>query len=302
MIGVLYSVILSEMNCGFHAHVSSESCKCNNGYIQRCSTHVDSDAPFGPVGSPTHCICIPSRVSAKLHARSENAWHLPRPVSKRVWAPRRKFDPKVAQREGVWRASDGGLNEADRNILGKIFYESDSVFETGVGESTRIAVFTGVPRYTGVDNSIEWLETVSKVSPSHYRFHWADIGTIGSYSKPIDDLSADKWPFSSTAALSAESTGFDFYFVDGRFRVANFAMAFLHARATGRLAHEFKVGIHDMEKRASTHYKACFKIGYPIEGFSVNESSARLTIFRRREEVTDKTIFNIWKQHASDKR
>lgn len=62
-----------------------------------------------------------------------------------------------------------------------------------------------VPRFTGVDGSIEWLAEVRKLSPPHYRFHWADIGNVGSWSMPTSTDTAPKWPFYSTAALAAES-------------------------------------------------------------------------------------------------
>ena len=38
-----------------------------------------------------------------------------------------------------------------------------------MGESTKIAVFTGVPRFTGVDASIEWINMTRSTSPPHYR-------------------------------------------------------------------------------------------------------------------------------------
>jgi hypothetical protein len=35
--------------------------------------------------------------------------------------------------------------------------QADSVFEIGIGESTKIAIFVGVPRLTGVDGALEWV-------------------------------------------------------------------------------------------------------------------------------------------------
>ena len=140
-----------------------------------------------------------------------------------AWRERRRFDPATARREGVWSPAKEGtnLNSKDREIIADICFSSDSVFETGVGESTKICAFTGVPRHTGVDNALKWLQNAMEAAPAHYRFHWADIGPIGGYSYPTDPKSQPKWPLSSFAALAAEETPFDVYFVDGRFRLGS---------------------------------------------------------------------------------
>jgi len=176
-----------------------------------------------------------------------DAW--PRPIARVEWRPRRVFDKGAAVREVNYPSvSSGGLQSADQAMLWRIYRESDSVFEMGVGESTKIAVFTGVPRYTGVDGSIEWLGEVRKVSPSHYRFHWADVGEIGAWSVPTDTAATLKWPFYSMGALAAESAAFDFYLVDGRFRVACLCACLLHASRHGKDPAEFRVGVHDFQR------------------------------------------------------
>ena len=39
-----------------------------------------------------------------------------------------------------WRTGDGGLDDSDRDLLLKAYTDSNSLFEFGLGESTRIAV------------------------------------------------------------------------------------------------------------------------------------------------------------------
>ena len=56
----------------------------------------------------------------------------------------------------------GGLRDEDRVVIEDLYYHAESVFEFGIGESTAIAAATNLPRYTGVDNSAEW---VSKRDP-----------------------------------------------------------------------------------------------------------------------------------------
>jgi hypothetical protein len=43
-----------------------------------------------------------------------------------------------------WERGTGGLDDDDRLVLGELYYNATSVFEYGLGESTRIAAATGV--------------------------------------------------------------------------------------------------------------------------------------------------------------
>lgn len=228
-----------------------------------------------------------------LGAHNPNC-HLPYDVSYKEWGERRYFDPLQAEQEKVWHKSGGGLTDTDRRILGAIYYESDSVYESGIGESTSIAVFTRVPRYTGVDSSIQWLKQIMEISPAHYRFHWADLGTIKEWGHPVSTITMPKWSFASTAALAAEKQAFDFYFIDGRFRVASFAVAFLHASTFGKKADQFRVGIHDSQRSG---YDDCLKIAVPVDGFKAGVAGAHITIYRRKPNITDWEILAVWKRH-----
>ena len=46
---------------------------------------------------------------------------------------------------GVW-APTADLTQTDWDIIAEMCYNSNSVFETGVGEGTQICAFTGLPR------------------------------------------------------------------------------------------------------------------------------------------------------------
>jgi len=64
-----------------------------------------------------------------------------------------------------WDRGTGGLNDADRNLLGNLYFNADSIFEYGLGESTLIAAAVNVPRYAGVDSDAKYVsETRSKVN------------------------------------------------------------------------------------------------------------------------------------------
>jgi len=211
-----------------------------------------------------------------------------------AWRERRRFDSATALKEGVWSPAQQGTNltPKDREIVADICFSSDSVFETGVGESTKICTFTGVPRYTGVDNALEWLQNVMRTAPAHYRFHWADIGPIADYSQPTDPKSEPKWPLASFAALAAEDRPFDFYFVDGRFRVASFAANMLHALLRGKRDALF--AIHDYSRE--DYHPGCESIGEIVRGFG-RDHGAEIAVFKMKAGLTAEDIIAVWHEH-----
>lgn len=80
------------------------------------------------------------------------------------------------------------MDDADRLTLGDLYYNANSVFEYGLGESTLIAAHTGVPRYAGIDSDAEWVAQARKNSKlDHFRFNFADIGAIQAWGNPIDE-------------------------------------------------------------------------------------------------------------------
>jgi len=240
-----------------------------------------------------------------------------------AWRPRRRFDPAVAQAEGVWTATSAGhdLTFADRQIEADIFFHSEAVFETGVGESTKIATFTGVPRYTGVDNAVEWLNAVMEKAPSHYRFHWADIGKISMYSVPTDDKARPKWPLSSMAALAAEDEPFDFYLVDGRFRVASIAACMLHALMRGKRDALFAIHDYGYEdpcgrcagpaakktiscapgRHLRDFYNRVEELGTIVRGVGVDDC-AQLAVLKMKPGLTAADCITVWRDFQYDSR
>ena len=185
------------------------------------------------------------------------------------------------------------------------FFNSEAIFETGVGESTKIAIFTGVPRYTGVDNAVAWLGNVMKNAPSHYRFHWADIGAIKRYSHPTDMKARPKWPLASMAALAAEEEPFDFYLVDGRFRVASIAASMLHAMMGGKRDALF--GIHDYKTRRA-QYGRVEDIGIIVRGAGAGagidgiDASAKLAVLKMKPGLTAAEIVAVYRDFQYNER
>ena len=61
----------------------------------------------------------------------------------------------------------GGLTDVDRKFIEEIYYNADSVFEFGIGESPDIVAATNLPRYVGVDSSSEWIGWF-KIEPDRF--------------------------------------------------------------------------------------------------------------------------------------
>jgi hypothetical protein len=142
----------------------------------------------------------------------------------------------------------------------------------------------------------------SEGAPAHYRFHFADLGKIGRWSVPIDAAAQPKWPIYSFSALAAESEGFDFYLVDGRFRIASAAVCFLHAARTGKQPDEFAVTIHDFKSRVPS-YRDILALTYIVDGFSFahpraqeSYSDYKLVVLRRKQDATDEQFLALWEK------
>ena len=146
--------------------------------------------------------------------------------------------------------AQGGLSDMDREYLADLYYDSESAFEFGVGESTDIAAATNLPRYVGVDSSSEWITAVRERSPDLYRFYFADIGETGMWGFPKTKPLTAKMKFNyQIAPLFIERDPFDVYLVDGRFRVACVMASFLHAMDTGAIMNKTRVLLHDFKMR-----------------------------------------------------
>jgi hypothetical protein len=210
---------------------------------------------------------------------------------------KRKWNMADALASGIYNKTTGGLNDFDRELLGKYYSEADSIIEFGVGESTSIASYINISRYTGVDSDTDYIKYVAQKSPSHFRFHYADIGKTGLWGYPLDKSTNPKYPFYSMAALAADTNAFDFYMVDGRFRLACVYASLLHGSSFGKK--DFFVGIHDFRHRFDTSYGKLLEVAEFVDGFDVEtmdktKEGPNLHIFRRKESIDDETLIQLW--------
>ena len=186
-----------------------------------------------------------------------------------------------------WQKGNGGLDETDRNLLGELYFNATSVFEFGLGESTRIAAKVGVPRYSGIDSDPVWVSQAREdASMDHFRFYFADIGKTKIWGYPEKKLQKSVYNY-QVAALVAEGKAFDVYLVDGRYRVACVCLSFLHALKYGST--NSKVAIHDKDR----YLKVLRDV------VEVNSESDQLAVMQLKANVSQDDIFTFWSNYEN---
>ena len=102
----------------------------------------------------------------------------------------------------------GGLQRLDRILLAKIYSGASSVFEYGLGESTYLANYLGVPRYAGIDSDPGWVNAAREKVDHSYRFYFADIGETKGWGYPKETLPKNVLDY-QLAPLLVEQQAFD---------------------------------------------------------------------------------------------
>jgi hypothetical protein len=202
-----------------------------------------------------------------------------------------------------WKGGSGGLVDKDRIKLAGIYGNANSVFEYGLGESTRIANQVGVPRYAGIDSDANWVAASATSVADHFRFYLADIGPTKLWGWPVkDNLLKSVYDY-QMAPLVAEPMAFDVYMVDGRFRFPCMLASFLHAAARGAKRTHTTVLLHDCLATIEQHRKVeISRLLYRSADdlFHIDHSGGKLCVFKRRDNTTDKMLFDLWNEHKSN--
>jgi hypothetical protein len=189
----------------------------------------------------------------------------------------------------------GGLLDADREVIGELYFNANSVFEFGVGESTAIAAATNVPRYTGVDNDAQWVSNARALAPDRYRFYFADVGETKLWGFPANGSLAKMSYDYQIAPLLTELEPFEVYTVDGRWRVACVMTCFLHAIHTGGNLTTTRVYLHDYSKR-----KAAYNTVETVA--TIEKSSGLGVILALKNSATEVDLYNAWEVRVHCKR
>jgi hypothetical protein len=146
--------------------------------------------------------------------------------------------------------------------------------EFGAGGSTCRAASTDKEWIIAVDSSTEWLSKVAlhcngkkKIKLLH-----ADIGEVGEWGAPRDVARRNDWPrYHELPWLDREAEQGDFYFIDGRFRVACFVQALLRGACPDAV-----FAMHDFSCRP--HYHVILRFVRQIA------SADELSVFIRRPD------------------
>ena len=209
-------------------------------------------------------------------------------LNKYVNSDRMQFDARTLD---GWNRSTGGLDDSDRLLLGAVYGKSNSIFEYGLGESSRIAAHVSVPRFTGVDSDAVYVASTRDASPQHFSFSFADIGDTVLWGRPVD-RALNKIPFNYVMApLVKEAAPFDTYLVDGRFRVACVYASFLHALATGGNLDQTRVLLHDYFDDLRGAYREVEELAEAVE------RSSNFASLRIKEGVTDEQLLAGWRRN-----
>ncbi len=178
--------------------------------------------------------------------------------------------------------SGGGMNCPEQDLLAKWYSTAGSVFEWGMGSSTLVASYLGVSRLTAVDSAQTWVENVRTIA-SHptYTFRHANVGPIVMWGYPADDQHKDWWPEYSLQ-VDRESSPFDIYLVDGRFRVASACRALLHGHA------ESYVLVHDFDRY---QYQVLLTLADRVE------QERKLIVLKRKSTTTDEELLHLWDEY-----
>lgn len=198
---------------------------------------------------------------------------------------------------GDVRGTGGGLDDSDRKLLAKMYSNSSSVFEFGLGESSHIAAHIGVSRWSGVDSDAAWVGMARDGTHrgvdrrnDHFRFYFADIGEVKEYGHPKNEK-LRKIPYNyQSAPLNNELDAFDFYLVDGRYRVACACASFLHAMTRGGDMKRVRVGIHDFFVRPQ-YGNAILNVG------EIVDRANQLAVLKLKSNVTEEDVYKIWERH-----
>ena len=189
----------------------------------------------------------------------------------------------------------GGMTIGEQGLLATIESNSSSVFEWGMGSSTVLAASMGVKRLNSIDSVKEWVSDCAKIigknnivkTPDSYELGWANIGPIGDYGWPKDELYRDIWPV-YPSAVQTKKEPYDVYLVDGRFRVACALQALLHGHKSSLVL------MHDFNRQ---EYHVILDVADMLH------KENNLAVLARKSNVKDEEILSMYEiyQYIPDK-
>jgi len=185
------------------------------------------------------------------------------------------------------------LSDEDRLVLGRLYRDASSVIEFGLGESTKIAAYVGVPRYVGVDSDAAWISTARAESRmDHFRFFFADIGKTRQVGHPVDNR-LKKIPYDyQIMPLVGETEAFDVYVIDGRYRIACACVSLLHALSCNGDMEKIRFAFHDYSRQMYHAFEAVADV--VIRTPPTPQNSGALGVLKAKRNVTEEEIYKLW--------
>lgn len=177
------------------------------------------------------------------------------------------------------------MQPSEQDLLKHAMSNASSMFEWGMGSSTLIADYLNISRLTSVDSSQDWVQKI-KTTLGHraYKLIYADIGRVKMWGVPVDSSYKQAWPNYSTH-VDAETSSFDMYLVDGRFRVACASLALKHGHSRSLVL------VHDW-KRSKYHVL--------LDVAEVVANIQNLVVLKRRQSMTDNDLLALWDRYKYD--
>ena len=200
--------------------------------------------------------------------------------------------------DGWQKGSGGGLDDGHRTVLGHLYFSASSVFEYGVGESTEIAAYTGIPRYTGVHTNATWVSQAREnARMDHFRFHYADIGVTQRFSEATEEKDSRERGVQKSlydyqiAPLVFEQKPFDVYLVDGMYRVNCACVSFLHAMKRKADMAEVRVVIHGGTGRNDDE-DGGYDLMDTVADLEIKIKN--LWVYKLKEGTSEDDLFALW--------
>lgn len=186
----------------------------------------------------------------------------------------------------------GGLTHLDRKLLGVIYRNASSVFEFGLGESTYIANFVGVPRYGGIDSDPVWVGMAREKVAPYFRFYLGDVGKTLAWGWPALRTGQKNILNYQLSPLIVEPLPFDVYMVDGRWRLPIMIACFLHASDRGALQSDTTVLLHDCGRTHTSGRPGYKRADHLLD--LVKHSGGHLCVYKRKPATTDEQLTEFW--------
>jgi len=170
------------------------------------------------------------------------------------------------------------VRRRDYTSLEDLYSSANSVFEYGIGVSTKIASKLGVPRYSGIDSDAEAVVNLRKdVNAEYFRFNYAKLEDTYDYQ---------------AAPLVLEEKPFEIYLVNvnrvGKHWVACLCASFLHAIKYNSNMTDVQVVVYGDEASANDKSESLHLLNRVIIEKGIN-------IYTMKEGfTTEKDIFQIW--------